>query len=228
MQSLQDVKSLGALEQNQDFSLAATPIEHLGTVAPDQLVRVVGTVRVQQPGKSLTIRDETGQLTLLTPQTRPMPLGERVEAIGYPAQEGTEWRLRDSLYRRTASASPEPITGQRTLRLADQLRELPPDEAARSYPVQLSGVITWTDPNADFFYLNDVTGGICVYLPPGKTTEFGRGSKVTITGVSAAGKFCPVVFASAMQVLARIDLPPAKHITLEQALTGIEEAQHQS
>ena len=69
-----------------------------------------------------------------------------------------EWRLRETLYRRMQTAGLAPVTDHPSLRLAEQLRELPPEEAARSYPVQLNGVVTWTNRAADFFFLRDISG----------------------------------------------------------------------
>ena len=225
VQSLKDIEIRGSFALNRQFDLPLTVIDTLPAAAPDKLVRVAGAVRGQQPGKSLTIRDETGQMTLLTAQTQAVQLGEQVEAIGFPQLNGTEWQLRDSLFRRAATLALAPTATTRKLRLAEQLRELPPDEAGRSYPVQLSGVVTWANPAADFFFISDVSGGVCVFQPPQKNTNFIVGSKVTVAGVSASGKFTPVILASTVEVLATLDLPKTRQVTLQQALTGIEEAQ---
>ncbi len=225
VQGLQDIETKGSIAQDRQFELPATAIENLAALPPTRLVRVAGVVRMQQAGKSLTIRDATGQLTLETAQTHPVQLGEQVEAIGYPRLDGTEWRLRDSLYRRQVNMAPALAPEQSILRLADQLRELPPAEAARGYPVNLSGIVTWTNPAADFFFIRDGSGGVCVFQPPVRNREVLVGSKVTVTGVSGTGKFTPVVLATAIQVGSTIDLPEPKQVTLEQALTGIEEAQ---
>ncbi len=227
VQSAQEVAIKGSLAQDKQFDLPFTTIENLAAAAPDKLVRVVGAVRTQQPGKSLTIRDETGQMILLTPQTHAMQLGEQVEAIGFPQLKGTDWQLRDSLYRPTEKLAhaPTPTTAKPTLRLAEQLRELSPDDAARSHPVQLSGIVTWANAAADFFFIRDTSGGVCIFQPAQKNLNVGRGAKVTITGVSASGKFSPVVLASIVNVSARMDLPEAKQVTMEQALTGVEEGQ---
>ncbi len=221
-----NVEVIGRLDRDERFDLPATPVENLGAVAAGKLVRVEGVVRMQQPGKSLTIRDETGQLTLLTGQARPIQLGERVEAIGFPRLEGSEWQLRESLYRRSKTAAKETPRGQlSSLRLAEQLRELSPEEAARGYPVQLSGIVTWVNPAADFFYIRDSSGGVCVIHPPTRNAEVLIGTKVNVSGDSAAGKFTPVVLAASVVAFSTMDLPEAKQVTLEQALTGIEDSQ---
>ena len=95
----QDIKILGRLQTDPQFNLPATPIETLPGISPDTLVRVEGKVRAQESGRSLTLRDDTGQVDVLSGQTFPLQTGERVEAIGYPRIHGTEWTLRKGLYR---------------------------------------------------------------------------------------------------------------------------------
>ena len=224
--SLADVAAKGSIAKDSQFNLPATSIEDLAATAPDKMVRVAGVVRMQQPGRSLTIRDETGQVTLLTPQTQSMQLGARAEAIGYAAMQGTEWQLRESLYRPALSALPEPASGQLTsLRLAEQVRELSPEEAARGHPVQLNGIVTWASRWADFFFVHDTSGDVCVIQPAVRNDNIITGAKVSLAGVSGAGKFTPVVLATSATTTARMDAPEARQVTLEQAMTGLEDSQ---
>ncbi len=215
----------GELGSDARFNLAATPVEEFAKVAPGQLVRIDGIVRLQQPGRSLIVRDTTGQVRVLTAQSQPVALGSRVEAIGYPRREGEEWVLYAALYRPAHGPAPAQGAAHTVLRLAEQVRELSPDEAALSQPVQLSGIVTWASRDADFFFMNDTSGGICVIQPPQRSDKVMNGVKVTVTGVTAPGKFTPLVLANELSPTARLDLPEPKQITLEQALTGIEDSQ---
>ena len=224
--SLKDIVTKGTLAQDAQFNLPPTAVENLASAASDGLVRVAGIVRMQQPGKTLTIRDETGQVTLLTAQSQPLPLGAQVEAIGYAALQGTEWQLRSSLYRRSSNAPPASvIVPTSVLRLAEQVRELSPEEAARGHPVRLNGIVTWANRSVDFFFVNDTSGGVCVIQPAVRNDKIATGIKVTINGVSAPGKFTPVVLATSLSTTAAMEPPAAKEVTLEQALTGIEDSQ---
>ncbi|HTL66325.1 MAG TPA: ATP-binding protein [Lacunisphaera sp.] len=223
---LSGIETKGDLGSDARFNRSATPVEDLAKVAPDQLVRIEGIVRLQQPGRSLIVRDSTGQVRVLTVQNQPLPLGARVEAIGYARREGEDWVLHTALYRPARGPAPVPgPAGHTVLRLAEQVRELSPDEAAQGQPVQLSGIITWASREADFFFMNDTSGGVCVVQPPQRSDKVMIGVKVTVTGVSAPGKFTPLVLANELNPTARLDLPEPKQITLEQALTGIEDAQ---
>ena len=226
----QDVRVLGWLQTDPQFSLPATPIEALPEIAADTLVRVEGRVRSQDPGRSLTLRDDTGQVEIRTGQTYPLTTGDRVEAVGYPRIRGTEWTLARGLYRAlqpggVRNASLPSGAGVPQLRLAEQILDLGTDQAARGYPVRLYGVVTWSDSHADFFYLQDASGGVCVMIDPGRREMPKNGDSVVVNGLTAAGGFAPQVQATNLEQGASLDLPKARMITLEQALTGVEEAQ---
>ena len=224
--NLQDIVTKGLLSQDKQFDLPVTNIDSLSATSPDKLVRVQGIVRMQQPGRSLTIRDESGQLTLLTAQSQPVQLGESVEAIGYARQQGAEYQLQESIFRRAATPVKVATSGQLSnLRLAEQLRELSHDEAARGYPVLLNGIVTWANPAADFFFIQDSSGGACVIQPQERNLRIVPGAKITVAGTSAPGKFTPVVLATSTTASAQMDLPVPKQVTLEQAMTGVEDSQ---
>ncbi len=216
----------GLLNDSPQFNLPATSVENLATVACGKLVRVDGVVRMQEPGKSLTIRDETGQVTLQTAQAQALPQGTQVEAIGYIAQQGAEWQLSEGLYRRAPERPQDaPSIELASLRLAEQVRELSPEAAARGHPVQLTGIVTWASGSADFFYMHDSSGGVCVIQPPVRNDKVVNGAKVIVVGVSGPGRFTPVVLASSTATTARLGPPEAKQVTLEQTLTGVEDSQ---
>jgi Signal transduction histidine kinase len=222
---LENLEVLGTLDLDERFSLPATPIEQLGALPAGTPVRVSGVVRAQQPGRLLTLRDETGQVNVLTAQAQPTEIGGRVEAVGVVTANAAEVSLGEGLFRGARTATAARAGSLRKLRLADQLRELSPEEAERNHPVQLAGVITWARPEADFFFVRDVSGGVCVYRPPEMTQRLTVGRRVELTGVSASGRFTPVVLASTVQPLGTVELPEPRDVTLEQALTGVEEAQ---
>lgn len=221
----ENVKVLGSIEHDRRFAAVPMPIERLATAKAGEVVHIAGVVRAQQPGKSLTIRDETGQVVLHTAQAQAIALGARVEAIGVYAPGGAEGNFIEGFFRRAQGVPAPPPAGLPKLRLADQLRELLPEEAARAYPVQLSGVVTWTRANADFFFIRDVSGGVCVFRPPEVTGPLTMGAKVDVVGVSASGKYTPVVLAASVTAFSTIELPEPRPVTLEQAMTGVEEAQ---
>jgi signal transduction histidine kinase/CheY-like chemotaxis protein len=187
-------------------------------------VHVVGIARATQPGKNVTLRDDTGQVSVLTPQTGPVNLGERLEAIGYPATNGTELQLRSGLLRPSQQLAPA-LRELPRLRLAAQVRELQLADAESGYPVQLSGVVTWSDPDSESFFILDASGGVCVRRSVGGTLAPQVGEKLEIVGVTEAGQFAPVIRPAGLHRAGSMDLPDPPLVTLEQALTGVDEAQ---
>jgi signal transduction histidine kinase/ActR/RegA family two-component response regulator len=220
---LSEIGSRNSLIADERFNLPTTPIDQLSSAA-GKLVHVVGVVRSQEPGRSITLRDGTGQLDVYTPQARVMPVGHPIEAVGIPVFERNNWVLRNATFRRSqkaVSSSDE----TKTIRLTDQLRELSSEDAARAVPVRLSGVVVWDRTNADFFYIHDATGCARVYRPPNSKPMGALGAKIEVTGVSAPGQFTPVVLADKVSIFSTLEMPEARTITLDQALTGSEEGQ---
>ncbi len=160
------IQVISWLSDDPRFGRPATAIEEFATTNPSALVRVEGIVHGQERGKSLTLRDATGQVKLLTRQTEALKVGDRIEGIGFPDRVGPELILRRSFFRplaQTGSVSPtQPNLGLPKLRLTEQVRKLNPEEAARGYPVRIDGVVTWSDPETNSFFVMDASGGVKV------------------------------------------------------------------
>jgi uncharacterized protein YdeI (BOF family) len=182
-----DVEVLAWLAEDERFKLPRTLIDQLPTVdAP--WVRIIGTVRAQEAGKSLTVRDESGQIIISTVQPDMLPEGATVEVIGRPARDDQGGRLDQPIFRRSGQSTlpivrlQGPGEAPQRFRLAEQVLELPAEVAEKRYPVTLRGVITWADERADFFYLQDSSGGVRVRRQPGQGTPLETGSSINLTG----------------------------------------------
>ena len=223
------IEILSRLADDPRFDTPVSPLASLTQRSPDTLVHIVGYVRSQQPGSALVLRDDTGQIEVLSGQTLPCQLGAAVEAIGFPEIVGTEWKLRAGLYRpcknpavaTTQGAEP----GLSTLRLTARVLELTAAETERRYPVELSGVVTWAHPDAPFFFIQDSSGGIGILRSGTPAQTFQPGRNVVIRGVTGMGRFAPVVVAETIRKTGDMPLPRAEPISLEHALTGRAEAQ---
>ncbi len=229
IQSPGQVHPLHRLERDPAFARPVSTINALRERPRNGLVRIVGTVRGQQPGTSLTLRDDTGQIEVRGAQTTPFRIGDTVEAIGYPDIVGTEWKLRAALYRPFhLEAPPAPATsepGLSTIRVVSRVLELGTDEAARRYPVELSGVVTWSRPDVPFLFLHDSSGGIRIQRTEGQIRFVEPGRHIVVRGTTALGPFAPVVIAESVRKIGDLPLPPADSVSLEHALTGACEAQ---
>jgi two-component system, sensor histidine kinase and response regulator len=78
------------------------------------------------------------------------------------------------------------------LQRIEQIRRLTPEEAKQGYPVRVSGIITYYDPESSVLFIEDATAGISVSpgtvplgLPPGQSVE--------LAGISGPGQFAPVI-----------------------------------
>ena len=223
-----DIELLGWLADDDRFKLPRTPLDQLSN-AGAPWVRIVGEVRAQESGKSLTVRDDAGQIVFATAQPEVLPENTAVEIIGRPVAGESGWTLRDALFRSTGRSTTTgaslhvPGRAPLRLRLAEHVLKLSPDEAEKRYPVTLRGAVTWTDEHADFFYLQDSSGGVRVRRPPGSGGGLAAGSSVYLTGVTVRGSFAPEVELIEASFLGTMGQPSVRSITLDQALSGAEE-----
>ena len=214
------------LEDDTRFQTPVVPIDSLPRLPSDRLVHVIGQVKAQEPGRYMRIRDDSGQVDVLTGQTTLCAINTLVDAVGYPAINGTEWQLRGGLFRLDRNPAPAPAArpAVATLRLAEQVHELSAPEALSGLPVWLTGVVTWSDPNSPFFFIQDSSSGICVMRGQSTSQLRGPGRNVEVHGVTSMGQFAPVVIASRFDKVSDLVLPQARQVSLEHAMTGAEVA----
>ena len=223
---LKHLSIVNRLEDDPRFQMPVVPIESLSSLPVDRLAHIAGQVKEQEPGRYVRIRDDSGQVDVLTGQTTLCPVNALVDAVGYPAVNGTEWRLRSGLFRpEKIQAKPPAAQPARTiLRLAQQVHELSAPEAMSGLPVWLTGVVTWSHPSSPFFFIQDSSSGICIMRGQSTSQLRGPGRNIEVHGVTSMGPFSPVVVASKFDKVSELVLPQAKQISLEHALTGAEEA----
>ena len=219
------------LKDDPRFTLPIVPIDSLAKRPADQRVRVAGLVKAQESGRFVRIRDDTGQIDIITGQTRPCVINELIEAVGYPSINGTEWQLVGGQFRAVplpTGVDAAPVAaGTQTgpLRLAAQVLELSAKEASEERAVWLMGVVTWSHRDFPFFFIQDSSGGVCVMRDKSNSMLRSPGRNVEVRGVTGMGQFAPVVQASRFDRVSDLPLPIARQTSLEHALTGVEEAQ---
>ena len=72
----------------------------------DHRVRVAGTATFYKPGESLILEENGKALFVATTQTADIALGDRVEAVGFPAAQASGPVLQDAVFRRIAAGAP--------------------------------------------------------------------------------------------------------------------------
>lgn len=111
-----------------------------------------------------------------------------------------------------------------TLTKVAQIRALAADEARRTYPLQLRGVITFRAPEYNVTFFQDETGGIFVFVKD-PNLRMPVGSLVEVKGTTSAGDFAPAIEHSHIRLLGRATLPRAAPATLQELLTGAQDSQ---
>ncbi len=226
----EDIEVIGSTRTDSRFNIPATPIAEIQEDTPtNDLSRVEGIVRSHEQGNWVTIWDDTGQITVESKQTQPLRFGDHIEAIGYPYVIGVQQYLKSGLYRPAASTNrpvpaPGDVSGQSSLRLAEQVRDLSREEAARHLPVDCRAVVTWSHAGTPFAYVQDASGGIRVFNPKWKPDDAWKpGTIVLLHGEVCAGNFVPGVTNAVLTKTGWWNMEAGRFVTLEQAMTGAEE-----
>jgi two-component system cell cycle sensor histidine kinase/response regulator CckA len=222
------LRVLGNLQNSAQFDRPVTTINGLYLQPPGTEVRVRGRIVSHQAGTAMIVRDETGQVEIRSIQQQRIPLGAEVEAAGQVNIFSGQWVINPALYRPVQPVAAAPnVAPSAALTTVAQIRSLSPGEEAQQQPVDLRGVVVWSLPeaNSNFFYLQDVTGGIRVYIDRNKIGAFRYGKYLQVKGVTHAGRFAPTVEMRDFIDLGSLSEPAARPSTLEQALTGKEEGQ---
>ncbi|HEX2860156.1 MAG TPA: hypothetical protein VHN79_00895, partial [Lacunisphaera sp.] len=224
--SVAKITVLGRLDDDPGFQLPVTSIGGLLGRTSEQLVRVVGSVVARDNGRYVRIRDGSGQVDLMTGQLRPLAVNDVIEAVGYPVAFGPNWRLENAIFRiysRPTHSAALPREGP--IGLAADVLALSAGEAASGRPVKITGVVTWSHPSAPFFFITDSSAGIRVMRGDSDSMLRSPGRNVEVEGITAMGSFAPVVVAKRFVRVSEAVLPMARQVSVEHALTGLEEAQ---
>ena len=184
---------------------------------------MAGVVHGHEPGKWVTMWDETGAVMIQSAQTQPLRFGDRIEAIGYPYEIGVRHYLRPGLYRLADTNKLAPISDFSTnaiLRLAAQIQSLGPEEVNRRPQVNLRAVLLWSDAATPFIYVQDSSGCVRVVNPKFIDPNQSDGTILNIAGEVAAGAYVPVVTNAVASRAGWVTPDPPEPTDLYQALSG--------
>ena len=221
------LKVLGTLDDSPRFKGPVTAIGDLYRMAAGTEVRVRGSVQSHEVGASLTLEDGTGQVEISSIQTMHLLADSEVEAVGRLELSGPRWVIDTALYRQAGSPAaepnPAPSVSLRPLTTVAQVKAIGNEAAAHGLPVDIRGMVTWSQEESDFFYLQDLTGGIRVHYDRSKTGFFQFVKYLEVKGVTRAGRVSPTLELRDFNDLGSMNYPPAKPVTLDEALTGKED-----
>ncbi|HEY9156149.1 MAG TPA: ATP-binding protein, partial [Opitutaceae bacterium] len=222
-----EIQVIGSISKDTRFDQPPVPIGEITSREPGSKVLVHGRVQHQQLGSVIVIRDESGEISVGSVQRQRLAIGSAVEAVGETALVGSSWVLRSALYRpaKNAVAVNDDSEKSNLLQTIGEVRQLTSTEASTGRPLDVSGVVTWSLPGEDFFYLQDVSGGIRVHADHNKFATPDNGKRLQIKGVSYNTGFAPGVDAEQIVDLGAMGTPRPPEVTLDQAMTGSEEGQ---
>lgn len=222
-----DIAVTGSLESAPAFAIAATDVVRINELAPGTVARVRGRLQARDPGTSIVVRDDTGEIVVHTLQRERLPLGAEVEVVGRVAVQGSRWVLESGLFRAAAGVPAEAApavrdrsgAGESPLVRLEQVRQLNRAQAAEGRPVDLSGSVVWSMPGVDFFYLHDMSGGVRVHRRFGMA-EPPLQKAVRVVGRTRAGPAGAEIEAESVVDLGTLAHPKAEYISVAQARTG--------
>src|SRR4029079_6944386 len=93
------------------------------------------------------------------------------------------------------------------------------DEAARYYPVRVTGIATYVDPAWSMLFLEDGATGIFVSLT-GSENAVRAGARRELSGWTGPGNFAPEILRPSFRVLGPGELPPAPAVAPQPPKTG--------
>jgi PAS domain S-box-containing protein len=224
---LSDIQVIGSIAKDTRFDQPPVPIGEITSRDPGSKVLIHGRVQHQQLGSVIVIRDETGEISVGSVQRQRLPIGSPVEAVGETALVGSSWVLRSALYRpaKNAVATDEDSEKRSLIQTIAEVRQLTSVEASTRRPLNVSGVVTWSLPGEDYFYLQDVSGGIRVHADHKKFETPDNGKRLQIKGVSYNTGLVPGIEAEQIIDLGAMGTPRPPEVSLDQAMTGSEEGQ---
>lgn len=184
-------------------------------------VRIRGQVAAVD-SDSILLEDSWGAIECKVAQTGAMKIGSRVEVAAFPSLEGlgvnlVHAQVTDSAGGEAADEAADHL--QRPLTTAAAVRDLSPDQAAQALPVNVTGVVTYVDGERQQLFLQDTTGGIYVKYS-GDYPELAVGRRATLTGITSAGDYAPVIVAPRFRIGGVAPLPASEPVTLEQSESG--------
>ncbi len=108
------------------------------------------------------------------------------------------------------------------LTTARDVLNLSADEAKRGLPVEVRGVVTYTEKTwAGQFFVQDGTGGVFVGYSGKASPEIAQ--VVEVRGISHPGAFAPFIEKPDWRVVGQSPLPAAREISIERFASGIDD-----
>jgi PAS domain S-box-containing protein len=236
-----DVTSMGAhlwVNSHHDWQIVEPAPSHIETVPSvwalisdrtwsdrGRRVRVRGIVRAGGATNALLIENGGVFMPVETPLAQRFKPGDTVAAIGWPNRsrfttilQRAEVLLAPAIHLDNTAA--EPIEPTEPLTDLLRVRELDREQASRSLPVDVTGIVTATQNPHQFFFFQSGREGIFVDALNQSITHLRPGTRIRLRGFTAPGDFAPVIQHPRIDVLGFGELPEPQFVEPTEAVTG--------
>ncbi len=185
-------------------------------------IRVRG-IASKVTSNSILLEDRWAAIECHLDGPSPIKAGTSVEVDGFPEQDAVALNLFHSKLTAIPAGEIEGATEAElklpVLNSVAEIRGLKPSQAAEALPARITGVITYIDPLWRQLWLQDESGGIFIKYP-GDQPELHVARRVTVTGITNAGNYAPVIAAPKFRVEGEGALPKPVSVTTELAASG--------
>ena len=214
------------------FKIPVTSVDRITVpkdAAPGARVHVQGLLEQRPNSDKIAIRDRTGMVLIQCLYKPGFGPDSGVDVFGFPSLVGGELTLMESVVlpvtprtARPTALLQEPAAARPPLPLlqtADAVRRLSKSEAARGYPVSLEAVVTFSDSDLRYLFVQDPTGGIFV-TPAGNKMNVHPGQRIRIRGLSSPGDFASTICNATFEGIGEAPMPEPVRVRWDELITG--------
>ncbi len=209
---------------------SALPVKNIGSLSLADVgrrVRLIGTAKYQNVGKSLVIKDSTGAIQVHSQGIVAVSPSDSIQVTGFVSNRQSELYLEESDVKKMDSETTSQGVGVNLplLNSVSKIRGLTYGELKKGYPVRFRSVVTYVDPVWQLLFVQGKTGGIFIKSYKIEPGHFKIGDRVEVKGVTDPGGFAPNINNAKIQILGVGKLPPDPELPLSDILSGREDAQ---
>lgn len=149
------------------------------------------------------------------------------EAAGFVWSGSEGELLLDRAILRTTTAIAPATKADKTLptvKTVQAIRGMKPSVAARGYPVDVIGVVTYHDRKWRLTFVQDGTGGIYVDART-KSHDLVLGDRVRVRGYTDPGGFAPMVAGGELEKIGTAEVPAPRHVAFGRLMSGAYDCQ---
>ncbi len=219
-----DVEVIGSIDNAPVFDRPLVSINSVNALPVGTVVRLRGKMAKRDIGSSFVLRDDSGDVFVECLQRETVNRTSLVEVVGTLAISGSRWVVRNGFFREIEHEVEAAAKATEVLSRIEAIRQLSEERVSAGQPVSIAGIVTWSLPEADVFFLQDQTGGVRVRLPAGVSAPPLQ-KWVRVEGATAMGAFAPLVEMRTLVDLGSMAHPLPERLTYSQAISGREDGQ---